>query len=71
MLNNCCFFSKPIEIIIGKINRLKNNQMLTLKDETGKLTMYFSADIEKAKQMTELILNTDQAEFSLINLADY
>ena len=45
--------------------------MLTLKEETGKLTMYFSADIEKAKQMTELILNTDQAEFSLINLADY
>ena len=53
------------------LNRLKNNQMLTLKDETGKLTMYFSADIEKAKQMTELILNTDQAEFSLINLANY
>lgn len=56
---------------LDAMHLLKNKQMLTSKEAMGNLTMCFSADIEKAKQMTHLILNTDKAEFNLINLADY
>ena len=53
------------------MNLLQSEQLLTAKESMGDLTMCFSADIEKAKQMTHLILNTDKAKFNLINLADY
>lgn len=78
--------SSIIQNIIGDQVRLINPANATAKDavallkksgnlnkskENGSLKMYFSAELDKARKMTNLVLNTNKAEFKLIELARY
>lgn len=41
------------------------------KKSSGALNLYFSAELDRARAMTELVLHARQAEFHLIDLEDY
>lgn len=57
--------AKDAIALLRKANQLNTNQ------EAGSLKMCFSADLDKARKMTNLVLSTNKAEFKLINLEDY
>lgn len=50
---------------------LKEMKLLKDSKTAGRLQMCFSADLDKARKMTKLVLNTNKAEFKLINLEEY
>ncbi len=53
------------------IASLKRVSQLNINQHAGSLKMCFSANLDQARKMTNLVLSTNKAEFKLINLEDY
>ena len=53
------------------IASLKKANQLNTNQHAGSLKMCFSANLDQARKMTNLVLSTNKAEFKLINLEDY
>lgn len=56
---------------IDAVNALKGANGLRAGHGEGKLRLCFSADLDKARVMSELVLETNQAAFERIDLANY
>lgn len=53
------------------VDYLKSVGQLNDSNQPGNLKFYFSADLERARRMVKLVLNTNKAEFRQVDLTQY